>query len=75
MAILKGHTSMNVKVLSPVMDGIRDCFKLSAGIVLAVGSVISSFADHSISPRSKTDRSGRGDVAAHHNDTKGDQAI
>jgi hypothetical protein len=65
---------MNVKVLSSVMDGIRDSFKLSAGIVLAVGSVISSFADHSLSLRNWNDRSGCDDVVAHHNDTKGDQA-
>jgi hypothetical protein len=65
---------MNVKVLSPVMDGIKDCFKLSAGIVLAVGSVISSFADHSLSLRNRNDRSGHEDVVPHHNDTNRDHA-
>jgi hypothetical protein len=65
---------MNVKVLSPVMDGIIDSFKLSAGIVLAVGSVISSFADHSLSLRNRNDRSGHHDIAPHQNDMKGDQA-
>ena len=64
---------MNVKALSPVMDGIRDSFKLSAGIVLAVASVISSFADHSLTLRNRNDRSGR-DVVPHHNDAKSDQA-
>ena len=66
--------SMNVKVLSPVMDGIRDSFRLSAGILLAVGSVISSFADHSLSLRNRNDRSRRDDVDPHQNDAKGDQA-
>ena len=65
---------MNVKVLSPVMDGIKDCFKLSAGIVLAVGSVISSFANHSLSLRNRNDRSGHEDVVPRHNDTNRDHA-
>jgi hypothetical protein len=60
VAVLKGHTSMNVKVLSPVMDGIRGSFKLSAGLVLAVVAVISSFADHSPTLRNGNDRSGHG---------------
>lgn len=65
---------MNVKVLSPVMDGIKDSFKLSAGILLAVGSVISSFADHSLSLRNMNDRSGRDAVVPQHSDTKSNQA-
>jgi hypothetical protein len=39
------------KVISPVVEGIKDSFRLSAGIVLAVGSVLSSFAHHSLSLR------------------------
>jgi hypothetical protein len=61
---------MNVKVLSPVMDGIKDSFKLSAGILLAVGSVISSFADHSLSLRNMNGR----DAVPQHSDTKSDHA-
>jgi hypothetical protein len=63
---------MNVKVLSPVFDGIRDSFKLSAGIVLAVGSVISSFANHSLSLQSGNAGNMRNDVVPHHKVTKGD---
>jgi hypothetical protein len=70
VAILEGHTAMNVKLLSPVVDGIKDSFKLSAGIVLAVGSVISSFADHSLSLRTRNDRSGHDDVVPRYSDTK-----
>jgi hypothetical protein len=65
---------MNVKVLSPVIDGIKDSFKLSAGILLAVGSVISSFADHSLSLRNMNDRSGHDAAVPHHSDTKSNQA-
>ena len=65
---------MNVKVLLPVMDGIKGSFRLSAAIVLAVGSVISSFADHSLSARNGNERSGHDDAAAHHNHSKSDQA-
>jgi hypothetical protein len=64
---------MNVKVLSPVMDGIRGSFRLSAGILLAVGSVLSAFADHSLSLRNSNDRGGHDDVVPHHNDVKSDQ--
>jgi hypothetical protein len=65
---------MNVKVLSPVLDGIRDSFKLSAGLVLAIGAVISSFADHSLSVRNKNDRSGHHGVVPPQNDKKSGQA-
>ncbi len=66
---------MNVKVLSPVMDGIRDSFRLSAGIVLAVGSVISSFADHSLSLRNRNNRRKDDDIVRHQNDTKNNNLV
>ncbi len=42
---------MNDNVLSPVVEGIKDSLRLSAGLVLAVGSVFSSFSHHSLSLR------------------------
>jgi hypothetical protein len=43
---------------------------LAAAIVLAVGSVVSSFADRSLSLRNMNDRREHDDVVPHHNDTK-----
>lgn len=47
---------MNAKVVSPVIQGFKESFKLSAGLVLAVGSVISSFAAHSLSLRDRVNQ-------------------
>ena len=66
---------MNVKVLSPVLDGIKDSFRLSVGIVLAVGSVMSAFADHSLSLRNTSNRVGHGDVVSRHDDTNSNRAV
>jgi len=49
---------MNVKAPSPFVDGFKGAFKLAAGIVLAVISVLSAFADHSLSLRDISSRSG-----------------
>lgn len=38
-----------VEGMTPVVEGIKGSFKLSAGLLLAVGTVISSFAHHTLS--------------------------
>jgi hypothetical protein len=50
MAFFEGP-AMNDKVFYPVVEGIKDSFRLSAGIVLAVGAVLSDFTHHSLSLR------------------------
>jgi hypothetical protein len=49
---------MNGKAPSPFVDGFKGSFKLAAGLVLAVISVLSSFADNSLSLRDISSRSG-----------------
>ena len=48
---------MNVKAPSPFVEGFKGAFKLAAGLVLAVVSVLSSFADNSLSLRDIRSRS------------------
>lgn len=42
-----------MKVLKPVMEGIKESFKLSAAIILAVGAVLSAFTHHALNQKDR----------------------